>query len=119
MAMERRTLHGGRLRAAAYDAREQRLEIDFVDGERRIFAAVPAEVWRRLVAAPNPAVFYADRIEEEYAVERARASHAGDARSKLDSLFGDSARAPGEAVSANGGDEARNGGTDGADGDGD
>lgn len=88
MAMERRTLRGGRLKAAAYDAREQRLEIDFVDGERRAFKAVPPEVWRRLVAAPNPAVFYADRIEEEYAVEQARAGTGGDARSRLDSLFG-------------------------------
>ena len=88
MAVERRRLHGGRLQAAAYDAREQRLEIDFVDGERRIFKAVPAEVWRRLVAAPNPAMFYADRIEEEYAFERARTNQAGDARSRLDSLFG-------------------------------
>ncbi len=87
MAMERRTLRGGRLKAAAYDAREQRLEIDFVDGDRRIYKAVPAEVWRRFVAAPNPAVFYADRIEEEYAVERARADRTDDARSKLDSLF--------------------------------
>ena len=88
MAMERQALHGGRLKTAAYDAREQRLEIDFVDGERRIFKAVPREVWRRLVAAPNPAVFYADRIEEEYAFERARANQGGDARSRLDSLFG-------------------------------
>ncbi len=86
--MERRKLHGGRLKAAAYDAREQRLEIDFADGERRVFKAVPAEVWRRLISAPNPAVFYADRIEEEYAVERGRADGPGDARSKLDSLFG-------------------------------
>ncbi len=86
--MERRTLRGGRLKAAGYDAREQRLEIDFVDGERRIFVAVPPEVWRRLLAAPNPASFYADRIEEEYAVTRARADGRDDARSKLDSLFG-------------------------------
>ncbi len=86
--MERRPLRGGRLKAAAYDAREQRLEIDFVDGERRIFAAVPPEVWRRLIAAPNPASFYADRIEEEYVVARARADTGGDARSKLDALFG-------------------------------
>lgn len=88
MAMERRTLRGGRLKAGAYDAREQRLEIDFVDGERRAFKAVPAEVWRRLIAAPNPAVFYADRIEEEYAFERGRADRSGGARSQLDSLFG-------------------------------
>lgn len=86
--MERRTLRGGRLKAAGYDAREQRLEIDFVDGERRIFKAVPPEVWRRLLASPNPASFYQDRIEEEYAVTRARADAGPDARSKLDSLFG-------------------------------
>ncbi|HLS56714.1 MAG TPA: KTSC domain-containing protein [Zeimonas sp.] len=86
--MERRPLRGGRLKAAGYDAREQRLEIDFVDGERRIYKAVPAEVWRRFVAAPNPASFYADRIEEEYAVARARADGRGDARSRLDGLFG-------------------------------
>lgn len=86
--MERQPLRGGRLKAAGYDARDQRLEIDFVDGERRIFKGVPAEVWRRLVAAPNPASFYQDRIEEEYAVARARADAGGDARSKLDSLFG-------------------------------
>ncbi|MCL4701398.1 MAG: KTSC domain-containing protein [Burkholderiaceae bacterium] len=86
--MERRPLRGGRLKAAGYDAREQRLEIDFVDGERRIFEAVPPEVWRRLLAAPNPASFYADRIEEEYAVTRARTEGRDDARSRLDSLFG-------------------------------
>lgn len=86
--MERRALHGGRLKAAGYDASQRRLEIDFVDGERRIFEAVPAEVWRRLIAAPNPASFYVDRIEEEYVVARARANSGGDARSRLDSLFG-------------------------------
>ncbi|MCD6732980.1 MAG: KTSC domain-containing protein [Burkholderiaceae bacterium] len=86
--MERRPLRGGRLKAAGYDAREQLLEIDFVDGERRIYKAVPPEVWRRLLAAPNPASFYMDRIEEEYAVTRARADGRDDARSKLDSLFG-------------------------------
>lgn len=86
--MEKRTLRGGRLKAAAYDAREQRLEIDFVDGERRIFTAVPPEVWKRFVAAPNPASFYSDRIEEEYAVRNARVEPQGNARSQLDALFG-------------------------------
>lgn len=96
--MERRTLRGGRLKAAGYDAREQRLEIDFVDGERRIFKAVPAEVWSRFVAAPNPASFYADRIEEEYPVERARADTQANARSKLDSLFGAGGKDNGEGA---------------------
>lgn len=92
--MERRPLRGGRLKAAAYDAREQRLEIDFVDGERRIFKTVPPEVWRRLLAAPNPASFFADRIEEEYPIERARADSNSDARTQLDTLFGAAQRTP-------------------------
>ncbi len=85
--MERRILRGGRLKAAAYDSREQLLEIDFVDGERRTFQAVPAEVWRRLIESPNPASFFADRIEEEYVVRRGKAPGMADARSKLDALF--------------------------------
>lgn len=86
--MERRNLRGGRLKAAAYDSREQLLEIDFVDGERRTFQAVPVEVWRRLIESPNPASYYADRIEEEYVVSRGKTPAGADARSKLDALFG-------------------------------
>ncbi len=88
MPMERRKLSGGRLSGAGYDAAARLLEIEFVDGELRRFKAVPAEVWRRLIAAPNPAVYFSDRIEEEYAVDRARAVKGADARSSLDSLFG-------------------------------
>ena len=86
--MERRKLTGGRLSGAGYDAAARLLEIEFVDGEIRRFKAVPAEVWRRLIAAPNPAVYYSDRIEEEYAIERGRATKGADARAGLDSLFG-------------------------------
>lgn len=85
--MERRKLSGGRLVGAAYDAGERRLEIEFSGGEIRAFKDVPAEVWRRLVSAPNPAVFYADRIEEEYMTERGRVVRAADARAALDALF--------------------------------
>lgn len=109
MTMERRTLRGGRLKAGGYDARGQRLEIDFADGERRVFKAVPPEVWRRLVAAPNPAVFYADRIEEEYAWERARAERSADARSKLDGLFGAGGGSSDEGDGASGGSAAGDG----------
>jgi hypothetical protein len=86
--MERKSLRGGSLKAAAYDAAQRRLEIDRVDGERRIYRNVPVEVWRRLIAAPNPASYLEDRIEDEYPVERARAAGGGEARSHLDNLFG-------------------------------
>jgi hypothetical protein len=49
---------------------------------------VQTEVWRRFVASPNPASFYADRIEEEYPVDTGRDTDDEDARAKLDSLFG-------------------------------
>ena len=86
--MDRRTIRGGRLKSAGYDAHEQLLEIEFVDGTLKTFKAVPAEVWRRFVASPNPASFYADRIEEEYVVVTGRAAGSPDARGKLDALFG-------------------------------
>ncbi|WP_187272238.1 KTSC domain-containing protein [Zeimonas arvi] len=86
--METRRIGGGRLESAGYDAGEQRLEIEFVDGSLKAFKAVPAEVWRRFVASPNPASFYADRIEEEYAFDAGRTAGDSAARAKLDSLFG-------------------------------
>lgn len=86
--MERRRISGGRLRSAGYDERSGVLEIELLDYSVRRYQSVPVEVWRRLLAAPNPATFYEDRIEEEYPVETA--SHRTDesARSRLDSLFG-------------------------------
>ncbi len=88
--MERKTLRGGRLEAAAYDAPDKRLEIDLTGGERRIYRNVPVEVWRRLISAPNPASYLQDRIEEEYPVERARGGATPQARSQLNALFGSS-----------------------------
>jgi len=86
--MERKTLRGGSLKAAAYDAAQRRLEIDRVDGARQIYRNVPVEVWRRLIAAPNPASYLEDRIADEYPVERTRVAGGGEARSRLDDLFG-------------------------------
>lgn len=86
--MERKSLRGGRIQSAAYDASDRRLEIDLIDGERRIYRNVPVEVWRRLIAAPNAATYLEDRIEDEYPVERSRGGGTPQARSRLDALFG-------------------------------
>ena len=86
--MERRTLRGGKLRAAAYDERDKRLQIEFTDGSTRAFKNVPAEVWRRLIAAPNPGSYFEDRIVEEYPSEHASTSSDAQAKSRLDKLFG-------------------------------
>lgn len=87
-AMERRPIHGGRLKAAGYDERAQRLELEFVDGTVRAFKGVPGEVWRRLLSSPNPAAYYDDRIAEEYPQERGSSGQAPEAQARLDALFG-------------------------------
>ena len=86
--MQRRPLHTDRLKSAGYDARERRLEIEFSNGDVRLYKAVPDEVARRFFASPNPAAYWEDRIAEEYVVERAAGGGDADARAKLDDLFG-------------------------------
>ena len=88
MGIERRALKGGRLKTGAYDEDSQRLELGFVDGSVRIYRSVPAEVWRRLLSAPNPASYHEDRIADEYPVERGGTPEDGGARARLDALFG-------------------------------
>jgi hypothetical protein len=84
-----RTALKGRIRWAAYDEREQQLELTFEDRSVRVFEAVPAEVYRRLIASPNPASYFEDRIAEEYPSKRgSAASDIQTARQKLDDLFG-------------------------------
>ncbi len=86
--MEHRKLQGNRLRAAGYDEGEQILEIEFTSGDVRCFLGVPRTVWRSLLAAPNPASFFEDRIEEEYATQPGERRTRSDARQQLDDLFG-------------------------------
>lgn len=93
--MQRQRLSGGRLKAGAYDAAEQLLELEFVDGRISHFHRVPPEIWRRLRAAPNPGTFYEDRVEEEYMrTDAGRTTGATDpdaARTSLEKLFGQTA----------------------------
>jgi hypothetical protein len=86
--MQRKPLHTERLRSAGYDARDQRLEIEFINGDVRVYVGVQDEVARRFLAAPNPSAFWEDRIAEEYPVEQGAGSRDADARAKLDALFG-------------------------------
>ena len=86
--MQHRLLHTDRLRAAGYDPRAQRLEIEFTGGEVRAYKGVPAEVARRFFDSPNPASFWEDRIADEYPAERAAGRNDAAARARLDDLFG-------------------------------
>ena len=87
-SMERRTLKGGKLKAGAYDERDRRLEIEFVDGAVRVYKGVPGEVWRRLLSSPNPGSYFEDRIADEYPNAPGSAAAAPEAKSRLDALFG-------------------------------
>ena len=48
---------------------------------------VPEEVFRRLCNAPNRAVYYEDRIAEEYPKVHVKKSSSADTKSRLDDLF--------------------------------
>jgi hypothetical protein len=86
--MERKLLRSAKLRSAAYDERDERLEIEFTNGDVRIYKGVQAEVARRLFSAPNAEPFWEDRIAEEYPYETRRGGGDPDSRAQLDSLFG-------------------------------
>lgn len=86
--MQRRMIHGGRIRSAGYDERDQCLEVEFERGELRSYRGVPAEVARRFFESPNPATFWEDRIADEYPSSTQRDGAEAEARNKLDSLFG-------------------------------
>ena len=53
---------------------------------------LPNEVWRRLIAAPNPGSYFEDRIVEEYPSEHGSAASDAQAKSRLDALFGPPAK---------------------------
>lgn len=85
--MQRQPLKSSRLRSAGYDEAQRRLELEFQDRSIRIYKGVPPEVWRRLSSAPDAAVYFDDRIAEEYPWERGSPAPADDARERLDDLF--------------------------------
>ncbi len=86
--MERKRLNGTRLKFGSYDEAARHLEIEFADGSRRLYKGVPAEVFRRLVAAPNAASYFEDRIADEYPNQPASGASDASARKRLDDLFG-------------------------------
>ena len=104
--MDRQPLKGGsRLRSAGFDTRAGELELEFADRSLRVYRGVPVEVWRRLLAAPNPGSYFEDRIEEEYPWSAGTGTATPDARARLDDLFGSAPTPPSPAASAPGDDD--------------
>jgi hypothetical protein len=64
--MPSKTFTSGRIRMAHYDSASQQLDLHWDNKSVLAYKHVPAEVYRRLCNAPNPATYWEDRIAEEY-----------------------------------------------------
>jgi len=69
--MEMKRMTGGSLRAAGYDAREQKLVVELTAGTFE-YKGVTPEVWRRLSTSSSPWSYFRDNIEEEFPAKRVR-----------------------------------------------
>lgn len=87
--MTSKTFTSGRIRRADYDSATQQLALHWEDRRLLVYLHVPAEVYRRLCAAPNPAAYWEDRIADEYPHGTARKAGTGPgAAQAFDDLFG-------------------------------
>jgi hypothetical protein len=68
--MERKRVNSSKLKSAGYDEKSRTLEIEMSNGQIFQYAGVYPEVYRRLMAAPNPTSFFDDKIAEEYTPKR-------------------------------------------------
>lgn len=70
--MDRKRVNSGSIRSVGYDDRARTLEIEFTSGSIVQYGNVPADVYRRFLAAPALTSFFRDHIEEEYTAKRIR-----------------------------------------------
>ena len=68
--MERKRVNSSKLRSVGYDEQSRTLEIEMSNGQVFQYVGVYPEVYRRLMAAPNPSTFFDDKIAEEYTPKR-------------------------------------------------
>jgi hypothetical protein len=68
--MERKRVNSAKLKSVGYDEKSRTLEIEMSNGQVFQYTGVYPEVFRRLMAAPNPTAFYDDKIAEEYSAKR-------------------------------------------------
>jgi hypothetical protein len=80
----------GRIRKADYDPSTQQLDLHWDNQSVLAYKQVPAEVFRRLCSAPNPATYWEDRIAEEYPKGTPRSSGKPGGGKSLSDLFGES-----------------------------
>ncbi len=87
--MPTKTFTTGRIRKADYNSATQQLDLHWDNQTVLAYKHVPQEVFRRLCAAPNPTVYWEDRIAEEYPKGTPTTSgHRADAARNFNDLFG-------------------------------
>lgn len=88
--MPTKVFTSGRIRQARYDSASQQLDLHWDNQSVTAYKHVPAEVFRRLCSAPNPATYWEDRIADEYPKGTPMAKDAGgeDRPKDLRDLFG-------------------------------
>jgi hypothetical protein len=88
--MPTKVFTSGRIRKADYDPASGQLDLHWDNKSVLAYQQVPAEVYRRLCSAPNPATYWEDRIAEEYpkGTPRKPKAEPGGAGTLAD-LFGD------------------------------
>jgi hypothetical protein len=87
--MEMKRVNAGKLRAIGYAPRERLLRVELDDGTAIDYAAVGAEVWRKLSTSAAAWSYYRDHIEEEFTGRRSSVHKPSD-RKALDELFSSS-----------------------------
>ena len=88
--MSTKTFTLGRIRKADYNSPTQQLDLHWDNKTVLAYKQVPQEVFRRLCSAPNPTVYWEDRIAEEYPKGTPMTTgHSPDAAKNLNDLFGD------------------------------
>lgn len=88
--MQTKTFTTGRIRRADFQDAKGTLQLTWDNGQAKAYKGVPAEVFRRLCAAPNPTTYWEDRIAEEYpqTAPLVASGSAGEAsKPSLDDLF--------------------------------
>lgn len=68
--MQRKRVNSSKLRSVGYEEATRTLEIEMSNGQVYQYSGVYPEVYRRLMAAPNPTAFYDDKIADEYTAKR-------------------------------------------------
>jgi hypothetical protein len=68
--VDRKRVNSSKLRSVGYDEKSRTLEIEMSNGQVFQYVGVYPEVYRRLMAAPNPTAFFDDKIAEEYTPKR-------------------------------------------------